>query len=242
MMKGYSGLSKKLKIQLWLSLILTIVLVVGTFAWFSNQRFIQTMTVVEAPHNLKLLAGNMEEVTLFKLDDIDISNGTSKAFVFSVCGDSLVPYHLQLAHTSNIPFNYSIIRAEQQAGKTSIMDQKGKYYTLWRDTVAFDDQRNSFVSGVLQCDYTNEISGKIASAVYHGETYGDYANVQKNAEPIYWVSQPVNPVPYQTTINDGTNMAVEFADYYVLQIQWSPALQSELNKETDMIYITVENY
>ena len=59
---------------------------------------------------------------------------------------------------------------------------------------------------------------------YHEETYGTYTNVQKNAEPLYWLAE--------CTANAKTGI-----DYYVLVVNWSDTT-NVTNKDTEMIYIS----
>lgn len=58
---------------------------------------------------------------------------------------------------------------------------------------------------------------------YHEKTYGTYTNVQKNAEPLYWLAE--------CTANATTGI-----DYYVLVVNWSDT--NVTNKDTEMIYIS----
>lgn len=58
---------------------------------------------------------------------------------------------------------------------------------------------------------------------YHEETYGTYTNVQKNAEPLYWLAE--------RTANAKTGI-----DYYVLVVSWTDT--NVTNKDTEMIYIS----
>lgn len=58
---------------------------------------------------------------------------------------------------------------------------------------------------------------------YHEETYGTYTNVQKNAEPLYWLAE--------RTANATTGI-----DYYVLVVSWTDT--NVTNKDTEMIYIS----
>lgn len=58
---------------------------------------------------------------------------------------------------------------------------------------------------------------------YHTETYGTYTNVQKNAEPLYWLAK--------RTANATTGI-----DYYVLVVSWTDT--NVTNKDTEMIYIS----
>lgn len=58
---------------------------------------------------------------------------------------------------------------------------------------------------------------------YHEKTYGTYTNVQKSAEPLYWLAE--------RTANATTGI-----DYYVLVVSWTDT--NVTNKDTEMIYIS----
>lgn len=62
---------------------------------------------------------------------------------------------------------------------------------------------------------------------YHEETYGTYTNVQKNAEPLYWLAE--------RTANATTGI-----DYYVLVVNWKSGTTAEsvINKDTEMVYLS----
>lgn len=62
---------------------------------------------------------------------------------------------------------------------------------------------------------------------YHKETYGTYTNVQKNAEPLYWLAE--------CTANAATGI-----DYYVLVVNWKSGTTAEsvINKDTEMVYLS----
>ncbi len=62
---------------------------------------------------------------------------------------------------------------------------------------------------------------------YHEETYGTYTDVQKNAEPLYWLAE--------CTANAATGI-----DYYVLVVNWKSGTTAEsvINKDTEMVYLS----
>lgn len=62
---------------------------------------------------------------------------------------------------------------------------------------------------------------------YHEETYGTYTNVQKNAEPLYWLA-------------DRTANATTGIDYYVLVVNWKSGTTADsvINKDTEMVYLS----
>ena len=196
---------------------------VTVYAWFTNQRKLATVTRVNAPSALVIGAGAKESSMNIDMGSINVEDESRKKyFVFSVYSDNSVEkYKLQLAHTTNIDFVYTIYKADESMssqGSDSVeyIDESGNahYYTKNGDA--------------LSGSYLNA-SGKIANSSLHDKSYDEYNKVQKNAEPLYW----------QTTneIQPTNNSLSGFLDYYILEISWNEGVSN--NKETDMVYLTV---
>ena len=179
---------------------------IGTLAWLRHARELHTMTRVELP--ILLLTGSHEQdTTAIELGDIDVAQQTEKTCVFGVKATQNVSYILQLAHTTNIPFTYQIYPAHESANPGDL-EADGYHYSL---------------SSPLTGAYLNE-SGGIANDSLHERTYGSHNLVQKNAEPLYWISE-------------AKDISENGLDYYVLRITWQEGLKND--KETDMVYLTV---
>lgn len=203
-------------------IVLILLLLISSFAWFRNRKQLVTLTKVNAPVSLNLGAGNREDIAFLDMENIDVeakdNDGnpiTEKSFVFCVTGENVVRYRVQLAHTWNIPFTYTIYQANeiQSAEGAAVeyfssLEKKSYYY-----------QKGEAVAGSY-----------IASDGHNHElTYGDYSQVQNNAEPKYWLSQVQN---FDTT----GELRV---DYYILTISWG-GTGIVNNKETDMVYLIAE--
>lgn len=181
------------KHQLILALVMTALLavVVGTLAWLNYDRSLQTITKVDMPA-LWLRGGYSEDTASIELGNIDVENAIrEKDYVFSVVSTTTDPYILQLAHTTNIPFIYTIYPAtiSEVAGSNSV--QYGAYFYNYSTAL--------------------ESGGILPNT--HEKTYGDYSSVQRQAEPVYWQSEI-----QQVDLNqrDGKN----FIRYYILRISW----------------------
>ena len=159
-----------------------------------------------------------------QLGNIDVSETSNyKDVVFCVYSEKPgIKYYLQLAHTTNIGFNYEIYTSElsPEDGKLSYL---GKNYKMGE---------------LLEGAYLNKESGtNYATKTYHGITYPNssgnqsvsYDNVQKFAEPLYWKSTNEEVLPEK---KDDTGY---YVNYYILRIKWDENVNN--NKETDMIYI-----
>ena len=192
------------------------------YAWFTNQRKLATITKVNAPITLVIGAGAKESSLNINMGGINVEDESGKKdFVFSVFSDeSVEKYKLQLAHTTNIDFEYTIFKAEEHMSdpgndRVEYTDESGniRYYT----------KSGTALSGV----FLNQ-NGKIADKSLHDKSYDDYKKVQENAEPLYWQTADV--------IQPTNNNLSGFVDYYILEISWNDAVVN--NKETDMVYIT----
>ena len=196
-----------------------VLLAVPVLAWLYMQRSMETITEIKKPEILSIKAGDMQDIEQLELGTIDVSGDQrSKDVVFCVySAEAGKSYYLQLAHTTNIGFTYSIYRASMAAKGGDIITYLGKQY-------AKDD--------LLSGKYLNLAEDKKhATKDYHATTYETYDNVQQAAEPLYWKSDE------QETLPDRQQDATEefYVNYYILHISWDKTVQN--NKETDMIYL-----
>lgn len=194
-----------------------VLLAVPVLAWLYMQRSMETITEIKKPEILSIKAGDMQDIEKLELGTIDVSGDQkSKDVVFCVySAEPEKSYYLQLAHTTNIGFRYSIYKASV-APKGGNITYLGKQY-----------QQGVQLSG----RYLNLADDrKHATKDYHKTTYGAYDKVQQAAEPLYWISDA------QETLLDTQDANGEFyVNYYILRISWDATVQN--NKETDMIYL-----
>lgn len=215
--------NKKLLISAEIALIVMLAVSVTAFAWFTNQRKLDTITKISSPISLKIGAGAREDSANIDMGGIDVTNPAKKKdFVFCVYSDETVAnYKIQLAHTTNVAFTYKIYHASES-----------EQSQITGDFVVYvDESSNShyYAKGTeLAGGYLNRNSETgIADNTKHEITYGTYDKVQKNAEPLYWQNTG-NITP---TMTDGV-----FTDYYILEVSWGDGVSN--NKETDMVYLT----
>ena len=179
---------------------------------------LETITKIKKPEILSIKAGDMQDIEKLELGTIDVSGDQeSKDVVFCVySAEAGKSYYLQLAHTTNIGFTYSIYRASMAAKGGDIITYLGKQY-----------QKGEQLSG----GYLNLAEDqKHATNAYHDTTYETYNNVQQAAEPLYWKSNAQEMLPNMKNANEEF-----YVNYYILRISWDETVQN--NKETDMIYL-----
>ncbi len=194
-----------------------VLLAVPVLAWLYMQRSMETITEIKKPEILSIKAGDMQDIEQLELGTIDVSGDQkSKDVVFCVySAEAGKSYYLQLAHTTNIGFTYSIYKASPPTENGNIT-YFGKQY-----------QQGVQLSG----RYLNLADDqKHATNAYHETTYETYNNVQQAAEPLYWKSDVQEKLPETKNANEEF-----YVNYYILHISWDKTVQN--NKETDMIYL-----
>ena len=222
----FRKMEKKKKRQLVIAVSLSVVLLVAlpVYAWFTHKRSIALTTKINAPTQLYITAGNKESVANLEMADIDVENGSYKDFVFGIGGADVQQYQIQLAHTTNIPFEYEIYRAKsvQEADKD---DDTVVYVSNEVNKTFYYNIDGDKISG----NYLNQNGSEIlANSTLHEKSYDTYSNVQKNAEALYWQSVALS-------VNDAEE---PFCDYFIIRVKWNDKVQN--NKETDMVYLTVQ--
>lgn len=154
------------KSQLIFALALVLVVAVsGTLAWLTYVRKLQTATLVDVPEIY--IEGPEDAVSqLIPLGDIDVTNGTSREYVFRIVTNQGNQYRIQFAHTTNVPFTYAIYPASTSGTGNSVEVAGHTYY------------------------YDSELDGKyLNKSDTHDVTYSPSTNrVQTDAEPLYWQS------------------------------------------------------
>ncbi|MDO5807880.1 MAG: hypothetical protein Q4P26_05735 [Lachnospiraceae bacterium] len=194
-----------------------VLLAVPVLAWLYMQRSMETITEIKKPEILSIKAGDMQDIEQLELGTIDVSGDQrSKDVVFCVySAEAGKRYYLQLAHTTNIGFTYSIYKSSPPAEDGNIT-YLGKQY----------QKGESLPGGYLNLAEDQ----KHATNAYHDTTYKTYNHVQQAAEPLYWKSNAKETLPSTQDANGEF-----YVNYYILHISWGETVQN--NKETDMIYL-----
>ena len=208
-----------------------------TYAWFRQSYSLSTVAKIKASIRLDLAAGNGEDASRFQIGTVDTTGEgvTSKDYVIAVKKDKPTNYILQIGHTTNIPFTYTLYKATE--------DNSGTVIYVGADNITHKYKKSDTE---IKGKYLNKISDdKIlanSTGTYHEQTYESYSKIQENAEPLYWQS------------NDTLGSGTDLVDYYILTVSWEkrPAGQHEdetndkykyiddiEDKETDIVYISV---
>ena len=269
--KKLNTLPTNKKAALLTAVVLTIALsiAVPVAAWFYMQRKAAEMYKVEFPNSLYLNAAQREDRMYFNMNAISpykvdpITGGfehdndgklipvTSQKYVFAVSGSNTKSYKLQLAHTNNNQFSYTIYPAKQYENEEAIPSGTANddivLYGMHENShtensmLIVDDnysesgtryyvKQASALSGSYQNNLTdNPIRAKDNDSFY-GENYGDLTNVQPDDIASYWQSDSIS------VISDSNK---KFCHYYIIEVTWNLRGDNTFeDKETDMVYIT----
>ena len=195
-----------------------LLITIPTLAWFYYSRSMQSVAMIKIPDDLTIGEGDMKPSLEIDLSQIDITEGTEKNIVFCVYSKLNKNYNLQLAHTTNIGFQYRIFKAQKNESGI-IEDNNGEKYKT---------------QGDLSGTYINKDDKTgIANNTYHDITYSGYGAVQSNAEPLYW--KTTESIGFDSYKDNGY-----YVNYYILNISWN-GLNLTNNKETDMVYLMAES-
>ena len=282
----FKSLSKQIEAIVAMILAVAMFAVIPTYSWFAYQRKAAEMIKVEYPNSLYINAAHREDRIFFGLDGININdykidpqtkkqmkdeNGdaikvTQMMYVFSVSGSNTTSFRLQMAHTTNNLFNYTLYEANQYndysaastaaGGNTDLIvryDQSAGSHT--ENTIQvigdlYDENDNTtdplyYVKGpALSGSYVNpdtvndKLGLKDTDNKYYSKTYGEDTKVQVNAVPKYWQSN----VTLKTTGSDKeVDANKKFCKYFILVVTWDNAEQlTQEKKESDLIYFSVQ--
>ena len=119
--KSKMSKAKAKKIEIFLSVVLAIALIVTVpvLAWFGNQKKLAKLAKIKAPDDLYINAAHKEDRINLDMRTIDVAQSykddqnvshpiKSQNFVFSVSGNYVSRFTLQLEHTTNNPYTYTI--------------------------------------------------------------------------------------------------------------------------------------
>lgn len=211
-----------------------------TYAWFRQSYSLSTVAKIKASIRLDLAAGNGEDASRFQIGTVDttgegVTSKDYKDYVIAVKKDKPTNYILQIGHTTNIPFTYTLYKATE--------DNSGTVIYVGADNITHKYKKSDTE---IKGKYLNKRSDdKIlanSTGTYHEQTYESYSKIQENAEPLYWQSTDI--------LGDTSDSLIE---YYILTVSWKKRGSEQTksdddkykyiddieDKETDIVYISV---
>ena len=286
------SVSKKIQLAVALFLTVAVIIAIPVYAWFSNQRKAAEMYKVEYPNSLFINAAHREDRIYFGLDGIKVNeyemtpDGSNYArdennnliqireqyYIFSVSGSNTRNFLLQMAHTNNNLFTYTVYEATQYSneaaataavtttetdevsGETITTVDKSRLVTYAQHAgshtenniqVIGDTYVDNATSDLYYVRAVNPVSGSYINVAggdaypantndrYYNANYGTNDNVQRLSVPSYW----------QTTVNltdDEIDANKQFSKYFILRVTWGDEQNTQVEKETDLIYFSVK--
>ena len=213
-----------------ISLVLVAALGGTAFAWYFFRREVAASAPIDNPVSIYISASHQEDIANLDLSNIDMERQDEfgnrynyQDFAFTVMGETLNNFKLQLAYTTNNRLTFEIYEATEASGS-------GGQYTYY--SAADDALYNYTITGsALPLRYLNAQTGNLlANSSLHTPTYGSYANVQENAEPMY--------VQTQNAISVRNLSGIYFHNYFILRVRWPADKMND--RETDVLYIAAK--
>ena len=254
---------KSKKIQLIISILLTMMVVIAfpVLAWFTSERKVATVAKVNTPAKLTIRSGASEDIIQFKIAGINVGDGAEpgyKDYVFCVEGEDVSNYRIQIAHTTNINFTYTLYKAytnNSGEGGVEYIDESGntKYYICKEEFSSSDTSSKLYGHYINLKDGTFTGNRKLADDGYVRQSYESGDVIQQYAEPLYWQTGTIHAnSEYKINESDTNSISYneynlyhatdpsdkKFLNFYVLRISWPGDGSVKNDKETDIIYLT----
>ena len=235
MAKTQMKFSKKFYMGIVFTVVAVVAMVAGTLAWLVEARRMVTVATIVSPYKLYIGANNQQPIEQLYMGGIDVReqniDGTfSKDYVFCVYGAPAIDYRIQLAHTTNIRFEYEIYCADEpKHTQTALNDAVyAEGADIWYFPRAKVGGMDKLILSNLNAINMNSTDHRTAT---DHRSYDDSDRMQINANAVYLLSEKITPTATEEMYN-------EFVHYYILRLKWDGNVEN--TKETDIIYLTVE--
>lgn len=233
------------------------------YAWFSQNHKIARMQVVVPPNTIFLSAAHRKAEINFQIGEVNTSaTATHRDYVFSVSGAGVQYYLLELAHTTNNPFTYTIYPATfgEYDENNPPPGAEGVDYVL------FTAPKDNTAGAPATITNINDISTENVTVYYYkidtnvdtsktwytnaGAVAGDYLNKASDAPLLAnssgtqhnntynnddLVQKNAEPLYWKSSAIEGNTNA--FCDNYIIRVDWTGAVLDKKTKETDIIYL-----
>lgn len=194
-----------------------------TYAWFVHQSDIATMVSIAPPSEIAIRGPHGKTLTALDLSYTDTVREGDRVTIQRVIsvstGADVTGFQLEIAHTTNSKdLTFRLYKANESADGT--IADGGYQYTFNPD----DPVSGSYINLEKTSDGYH-----YANKTKHTENYGNDADVQAHAEPLYWLADS-----YTKTQDERTNNSLI---YCVLEISWTETAE----KETDIFYVLAKS-
>ena len=240
--------------------VVIVVLGVAAYAWLSHERAVAGIALVDSPRNIYITSAHKEDLIYLDLTDINLEDATKvadglryKDYVFSITGENIKNFKLQLAYTTNNRFSFEIYDAEEARIVTEAefdamneTQQAALIESLEDYDAVYASQGNSGLMYICYnrilpmqtLHYFNLKDGnlgdeeiRITQDTYTplGENRTEYQKVNQYAYPIYCQTDAIAADYHGEQID-------EFYNYFILRVKWPPDRTND--GETDIIYLS----
>ena len=206
-------------------------IVVPVYAWLAGHS-LTIYAPVNTATSLYIGAGNQEDIRYLSFEGIDATSSQRYVdYVFSVSGEFVRHYKIQLAFTTNNEFTFDLFRATTNASEKSTDPAGEVIYTTHPSSgnpqnIKYYIEQNGKINGSYKNQDGSSIIGIMGSSNnYYKDTYDTYTNVDKNAVPLYW----------QTNATIETGSGATFNHYFILRLYIGNKQVND--RETDIICI-----
>ena len=233
-----------------LVLLAAIVLIIGlSLSWFVGSKSLSTVGKIQTPAQLKVLGPNQTSIEPIEISydesrgDVKNDDGTvsvRRAFCVKSNNDESndggQAFELQVANTTNITgltisvYRVKVNNSSDKSGTVVGLDGLNQPYS-W-------SEKGSPISFTFinSADETNSLAKELSA---NDPTYGEYANVQKNARPLYRYHK------FEKDELDGYKEGkANAATNFIIECTWNPGVVTKADgtkvsnvKETDMVYL-----
>ena len=222
-------IERKALMRLTIVALVVLLLVLGlSRAWFVNQNNITTLMQVTEPSSIAIRGPHGEALSALNMsytDDDKHGDTVTIRRVVSVSSNE-EKHKLEIVHTTNLKgLTFKVYAAQENAAGSNSVNAGNYTYTYNADNPIAGKYINE---GSSTADY------EYASDSKHAFNFDQYGNVQAHAEPIYWLADGEQNGILRDTDND--SVASMYLNYYVIEISWT-----ETTKETDIFYLLVKN-
>ena len=208
----------------------------STYAWFGMLgKEVASYIPVASPQALYIGAGHVEidgsgaiesyeDIRYLYISGVDVKEEDSyRDYLFCIYGKSISKFKLQIGYTTNNQFTYEVHEATENDSSGIEYTTHGSPAETYYYTVNATAISGSFVN------QKTEVTEEIADPAKRSSTYGEFGNVNKYADPVYWQSDNIN-----TGVKRGG-----FVKYFVLRVYMNGKTVND--KETDIIVITAKS-
>lgn len=236
-----------------LVLLAAIVLIIGlSLSWFVGSKSLSTVGKIQTPAQLKVLGPNQTSIEPIEISydesrgDVTDDNGNvtiRRAFCVQSDNDENPSaggqeFELQVANTTNIAgltinvYHVTVNDSGDKSGTVIGLDGLNRPYS-W-------SEKGSPISFTFinSADETNSLAKELSA---NDPTYGEYANVQKNARPLYRYHKFEKK---ELDDYDETTQKANAATNFIIECTWNPGVVTNADgtkvsnvKETDMVYL-----